>query len=86
LRGFSPGLFEELRGIVRNTEAKERAEHPLERLMEVVEANGELRVTTTGAHLARGIGEALGRRFRGEVSLRYLDEVGELQVEAQHRA
>ncbi|MBL8900486.1 MAG: ATPase [Planctomycetes bacterium] len=86
LRGFSPGHFEEIRGIARNVESKERAEHPLERLMEMVETNGEMRVTTTGAHLARGIGEALRRRFRGEVSLRYLGEAGELQVEAQHRS
>lgn len=81
VHGIPAALFDEIRGIVRNAEARERAEHPLERLMEVSVEGREMRVTTTGAHLARVIGEALGRRFRDEAQVRSFEESGELRVE-----
>ena len=57
--------------IARRCEAAERKEHPLQRIMRI-EASGEgLVVTTTDGHLARGIGEALHRAHRGELSYRY---------------
>jgi hypothetical protein len=71
----------ELIGLVRNCEAKERADHPLERLMEVKKDRGGLLVTTTGPHLARRIAHRLGRRFHEKPRFRFGAGKGELRVE-----
>jgi predicted Zn-ribbon and HTH transcriptional regulator len=56
---------------VRHCEAAERPDHPLQRIMNIVPAAGGLLVTTTDAHLARGIGEALRKAYRGRMAFRY---------------
>lgn len=62
----------EVLGRVRRCEAAEKRGHPLERIMAIA-ADGEgVVVTTTGAHLAHRIGEALARAFKGELDSRYL--------------
>ena len=56
---------------VRNCESAEKREHPLERVM-AVRANGAgALVTTTDAHLARRIGEALRKSFKGAIEFHY---------------
>jgi hypothetical protein len=62
---------EEILRLVRNHEARARAEHPLQRIMGMFDAHGELQVTTTDAHLARGIGEALRKAYRGRMAFHY---------------
>jgi NMD protein affecting ribosome stability and mRNA decay len=64
----------ELLNLVRNQEAAEKAEHPLERLMEIQRDREGLLVTTTGIHLARRIAEALQRAFHEHVEIQYLKE------------
>lgn len=44
------GRRTEILGLIHNVERKEKAEHPLERLMDVEESEGHLVVTTTGIH------------------------------------
>ena len=61
----------ELLNLVRHCEAKERAEHPLERLMAVVIAATAIEITTTGIHLAREIAERLHDAYKGELALSY---------------
>lgn len=61
----------ELLNLVRHCEAKERAEHPLERLMAVVIAATAIEITTTGTHLAREIAERLHDAYKGELALSY---------------
>ena len=56
---------------VRHCEAAEKPGHPLQRIMNIVPAAGGLLVTTTDAHLARGIGEALRKAYRGRMEFRY---------------
>jgi hypothetical protein len=56
---------------VRNCEAAEKPDHPLQRIMNIEPAPGGLLVTTTDAHLARGIGEALRKAYRGRMAFRY---------------
>jgi NMD protein affecting ribosome stability and mRNA decay len=63
----------EIEHLVRNLEEAEKAEHPLERLMEVKESDGELVITTTGIHLARQIAHKIARRFHQKARLRYAD-------------
>ncbi len=56
---------------VRLCEVAEKKLHPLQRILEVKDEADEVRVTTTGSHLARRIGEALGKSFKGEARFRY---------------
>ena len=72
LRGpFFDQHREEILQRVRHCEAAEKPEHPLQRIM-ALEANGEgALVTTTDAHLARGIGEALHDAYKGELEYHY---------------
>jgi len=52
---------------IRHVEAREKAEHPLQRLMDVKPDGEELVVTTTDVHLASAIGHALHDAFKGEL-------------------
>jgi len=56
---------------VRHCEAAEKLEHPLQRIMNIEPAAGALLVTTTDAHLARGIGEALRKAYLGRLQFHY---------------
>ena len=56
---------------VRACERAENRTHPLKRIMAVRPAGKELRITTTDAHLARRIGDALRRAYKGELEYRY---------------
>lgn len=70
----------EIMRLVRNYELYERTEHPLKRIMAVEEKDGATLVTTTDIHLARGIGEALHRAYRGELEYHYNPEQNLLRV------
>lgn len=56
---------------LRHCEAGQRRNHPLQRIMSIEPAAGGLLVTTTDARLARGIGEALRKAYRGRMAFRY---------------
>jgi len=72
LRGaFVKAHVDELSGLIRNTEEKEKAEHPIERLMAISDEPDGLRVTTTGLHLAQRIGHALEAAYDGELKIHY---------------
>lgn len=68
---------------VQRFAAHERSEHPLERLMSTDERDGHVLLTTTGTHLARGIGEALHQAFKGE--LRFNHERGQALLRVHWR-
>lgn len=68
---FLGSHHDEILHLVRNHEAKEKAEHPLQRIMDVQEKDGETLVTTTDIHLARDIGEALHGAYKGELEYHY---------------
>lgn len=61
----------EIRNLMHNYEQRERSEHPLKRIMDIEKHNGELVVTFTDPHLARGIGEALYNAYEGELDYQY---------------
>lgn len=60
--------------LVRSREAKEKAEHPLERIMAVSDSPEGVLVTTTDTHLARDIAEALHDAYKGELEYHYNKE------------
>jgi hypothetical protein len=71
----------EILNVARNEESREKAEHPLKRIIGIEDRHdGSVLVTTTDAHLARRIGEALHRACGGELHLEYVEEGDLLRV------
>jgi hypothetical protein len=62
---------DEILGLLRNAEARAKGEHPLERVIQIAEASGEITITTTDLHLPRRIGEALRHAWKGELEIKY---------------
>lgn len=62
---------DEILGLVRNEEARAKAEHPLERIIQISDAAGEITITTTDLHLPRRIGEALQHAWKGDLDVKY---------------
>ena len=60
---------DEINSMIYHLEKKEFRGHPLERIMSREESENELRLTTTGVHLARRIGGGLHRSYKGALSL-----------------
>lgn len=65
---------EQIMQLVRNHEAREKAEHPLERIMAIDETGDGVVVTTTDTHLARDIAEALQHAYKGDLDYHYNKE------------
>lgn len=70
---FFTGHRDEILNLVQNVEQKEKGNHPLERIMAIDDVPDGAVVTTTGIHLARGIGSALSSAYNGETSVTYLE-------------
>lgn len=66
---------DEIVGLVRNVEAAEKREHPLQRLIGVEKAGGSIVVTTTDIHLPRRLGHAIVDAYKGDLDTHY-DESG----------
>ena len=71
---------DEILHLVRRREATEKAEHPLERIMAIEDADSGVLVTTTDTHLARNIGEAVHAAYKGELEFHYNREENLLRV------
>lgn len=71
---------EEILHLVHHTEAQAKAEHPLERIMDIKEAADRTVVTFTDSHLVHGVGEALRHAYHGELDSHYTDKDGLLRV------
>jgi NMD protein affecting ribosome stability and mRNA decay len=68
---FAVAHRKEVESLIRNLEEREKAEHPMQRIMEYVDRDDGIDITTTDVHLARGIGEALHRAFRGKLDSQF---------------
>lgn len=64
---------DELIHLIETESEKEQSERPLERVMESTQEGAGMVITTTGAHLARRLGEALHRACHGELNFHYSD-------------
>jgi hypothetical protein len=62
---------EEILRLARNVEEREKALHPLNRIMEAEEGDGCVAITTTDMHLARAIGDAVHHAYAGELDYEY---------------
>ena len=65
---------QEIMGLVHHIEARARAEHPLERIMDIRDEAETCVIALTEAHLAHGIGEAVHHAYKGELRSVYTDE------------
>lgn len=81
IRGtFFKGHREELLNLIRREEKFENGEHPMERIISIVDEVGHTLVTTTGVHIARRIGKALSRACQGGLSIQYGDDEKSIRV------
>jgi len=62
---------DEIMNMVENIRTTEREEHPLERIMNIEEKDGQTVITTTGMHLPRGLGNAIKDAYEGELDISY---------------
>ena len=81
--GFFVEHREEIMHLIRNMEEKEKAEHPLERIMKFDDEGDRLVVAYTGVHLTKGTGEALHHAYQGDLDINFTDKDGELRVSWQ---
>ena len=65
---------EQILQLVKNHEAHEKAEHPLECIMGIADTGEGVVVTTTDTHLARDIAEALRHAYKGDLDYHYNKE------------
>jgi len=61
----------ELLNVIRRQEAEAKRNHPLCRVMGIVDSGDAIVVRTTDSHLPRRIGEALWHAYHGELKLHY---------------
>lgn len=73
----------ELLNLIRNLETREKAEHPLQRIMAIDEQDDKVLITTTDIHLAHGIGQALQHAYKGALDSNYNKEQYLLRVHWQ---
>lgn len=81
---FAQSHRAELVNLARNLEQREKAEHPLKRIMSIEEEDGKLLIATTDIHLARNIGDALQNAYKGELDFHYNKEEYLLRVRWRH--
>lgn len=71
---------DEILHLIRNHEAREKEQHPLERIMGIEEGKPGATITFTGLHLARGTGEALHDAYQGDLKIEHNDKDAQIRV------
>ena len=71
---------DEFTSLIRHHEEKEKARHPLARIIDVEPADDGMLVTTTDIHLARDLGEALHHACQGDLEFHYNEDQKLLRV------
>ncbi|WP_457640027.1 BCAM0308 family protein [Persephonella sp.] len=62
---------DEILNLIKNVEEEEMAYRPLERIIEIKDEGNKLTITTTYEHLARRIGEAVHKAYKGKLNFQY---------------
>ncbi len=71
---------DEILNLVRNIEEREKAQHPLKRIMAVDEQDGGMLITFTDPQLARSAGQAVQHAYKGDLDFSYQEEEYLLRV------
>ena len=61
----------EILNSITNTERAEQAARPLERIISLTDQGTKIEILTTYEHIARRIGEAIHRAYKGELAIQY---------------
>lgn len=67
----TPDERDALLHLVRNVEKREKADHPLHRIIAIEHGADEMRVTTADTHLPQRIGEAVKHARKGDLEIAY---------------
>jgi hypothetical protein len=57
--------------LINNEEQRAKAEHPLERIMDIQTEEGKVFVRTTDLHLAKRLGDAVHSAYQGDLETKY---------------
>jgi hypothetical protein len=68
--GFARAHRAEILNLIGNTEELEKQQRPLERIIDINKGK-TMEVTTTYEHLARRLGKALSRAYKGDLQMSY---------------
>ncbi len=71
---------EEILNLIKNVEENEKFLRPLERIIEIREEKDEIVITTTYEHIARRIGEAIHKAYKGSLKLNYPEDTKYIRV------
>jgi len=71
---FITSHWDEVTHLIHNLESREKAGHPLERIIDINDESDALVVHFTGSHLTRATGEALRNAYQGELNYQYTDK------------
>lgn len=71
---------QEILHLIQHHAEREKAEHPMQRIMNIEKTKFSTLVTTTDIHFARGIGDALHHAYQGELEYHYNPEQNLLRV------
>jgi hypothetical protein len=77
---FLEARRDEILALARNVEKREKAEHPLKRIMQARIEQHALVITTTDVHLARAMGGAFHAAYRGDLRHHYSEEENLIRV------
>jgi NMD protein affecting ribosome stability and mRNA decay len=64
---------DEILQLIHNIEAKQRHDHPLERIMDIADLPDGTLIRFTGVHIAQRVAKAIKRAHRGCLESRYTD-------------
>lgn len=70
----------EIMHLVRHLEEREKHQHPFKRIIEAEALDDRWVITTTDSSLARSIGDALHRAYKGDLDYHFADETDVLRV------
>lgn len=77
---FAHDHRDQILSVIHNLETREKAAHPLKRIMWIEYQEEGLLLTCTDIHLARSIGDALHKAYRGELNYQFSDAEYMLRV------
>ena len=72
---FARDRKQEIIGLARNEEEAETEEHPLNRIIAIIDSADGIEISTTDIHLPRRLGAALKRAYDGKLDIHF-DEAG----------
>lgn len=77
---------EEILNLIRNESVKAQSGNPLERIMDMQSAAGEMVITTTNEKLAQRIGRAIHKAYSGEIDYKFGEDTKQARVNWRREA